>query len=160
MAVDELTTVDELTRGIDKLWISSLRNFKPTDIQYRGVSAIRRDTTLPLSEICKKLDSREYVVVPDNKEVYLDYEILGGWAGNGYQNSFDGYDSERYLAFKNGCLGKEAPKNPTALSFEEANKLYGDLNIERQYQGIKEAYDLGVQAAQKWPEFLVLAKEK
>ncbi len=146
--------IDNLTIGIDKLWISALRGFDPNDIEFKGIGIIRRDTTRPLSEICKKTDSRTYLVVSDVKEVHLDHECLNGWSGKGHMNTLDGYDSKIYLAFRDGCLGNKSPKDPMELSFREAQELYGDMRISKEYEKRKETYDLGVKTVKNWPEFL------
>ena len=159
--------VDDLTKRIDKLWISVLRGFDPNKIEYWGTEVMKRSglfdvpiTPAGLSKIYDKTDAREYIILPDAKKISLDCEVLNGWAGTGYMDTCDGYDSKKYLAFKNGLFGKESPKNPMKLSFKEALELYGglgncgDMGILSEYKERKKAYDLGVKAMKKWPNFL------
>lgn len=148
-------TIDELTKKVDKLWISAQRGFDPRDIQFSHIGLIRRDTTSHI--IFEKTDSREYTIFPHH-EVYLDYELLGGWTGSGYMNTFHGYDSSAYSAFKKGLSGDEPPKDPMDLIFREALQLYGQKHrdILAEYKSQKEAYDLGLKMLMKFPGFLKL----
>lgn len=147
--------IDSLTKNIDKLWISAQRGFDPNDIRFSHIGLIRRDAINYLT--FEKTDSREYTIFP-NHEVYLDYELLGGWNGNGYMNTFHGYNSSAYSAFKKGLSGDEPPKDPMDLTFIEALQLYGQKyrDILAEHKSQKEAYDLGLKMLTKFPDFLKL----
>jgi hypothetical protein len=130
-----MKNINNRIEQIDKLWIASQTNNAPHDLRF-----VKEDGT-----------KREYQNISTKNKFRLSPNHLSDACKTRVSN--EGYETAEYLAFRDACLGKEAPMNPNELSYVQRTRFYGEKNGLSNYLFANNAHKLGKEAMKKWPTY-------